>query len=66
LRNHPYRTPPDAPRDDADVPAVVPVTILAVLLGVLIAFFAPRRVSDPADARALFIDAPSGHFAPRR
>jgi hypothetical protein len=50
-----------------DVPAVVPVAILAVLLGVLIAFFAPRRVSDPSDARALFIDAPCrGHLVPRR
>jgi hypothetical protein len=67
VKNDPYRAPPARAPEDTDVPAVVPVTILALLLGVLIAFFAPHRAPDGLNAGGLMDRAPIyGHFAPRR
>jgi hypothetical protein len=61
MPSNPYRAPPEPPEDEHETPAVAPLMILALLLGVLIALFAPRNRSNDPDPRGHAIHHSGGH-----
>jgi Spy/CpxP family protein refolding chaperone len=61
MPSSPYRAPPEPPDDEHETPAAAALVILALLLGVLIALFAPRSRSNDPDPRGQAIHHPGGH-----
>ncbi len=66
MQSDPYRTTPASARDEAEVPATVPMVLLVVILGVLLTLFAPRHRSEGPECSAMPYTSGHGHMAARR